>query len=406
MRGKSIVLLEPGSFLKRMIRIMWRGPWGRDVALAMLRHELRTPLTGILGMAALLRESRLDTEQLQFLTALEQSGRQLADLLERPASWLRTGLANANIDATVNAATFNGLHLLEGITRTHWPAARNRGLGIFLVFDYRLPAFWRTDPALLREAIDNLLTNAIKFTPSGGYVLLEARRLGRGGRAEEGIELRVSDTGLGIPRRDERRIYSFGQRGSEEQARRSSGSGYGLFICNRIADVLGGSLDHHRSRSGGTCFTMRLPGIALAFSAATERLRPKLLRGMSCRVSLPPPLNRVVAHALRRMGITVSFRKLDVSQSWPESMDARFIDFLPREGGSRDEAAGAMDLPADRFPAIHCRSVLLGRPSPASPGASGPLRQAFSSVLPEPVLHANLEPLMLQLALHLRMHDQ
>lgn len=359
MQGKSIRLPDRGGFLQLLLEFL---P-GRNRTLDVLRHELRTPLTGILGMAELLRQSGLNGEQLQLLDALEQAGHQLTGLLQRAEAAPERRTADRRItDVQPRRMTFNGLHLLEGIARMHSVAARHRGLGLYLLFDYRLPLMWYSDEGLVRQALDNLLANAIKFTQSG-HVLLEAR-----GRREHGLVLTITDTGPGIAPCDAQAIYEFGRLGRIGNTAPCSGSGFGLFVCRRIAENLGGTLTHAATRHGGTSFILRLPGVVSSVPTGPERLYPRLLAGSVCEVSLPSPLNRVVAHALRRMGVVVRFRE-------------------------RDGAAEAADVQND----VTFR--ITGNPPRCE--AAG-----LALELPQPILPANLEPLMLRLALLRRMQDQ
>lgn len=347
----------------------------------LLRHELRTPLSGILGMAALLRDSRLAGEQQQFVLALQASGRQMQRLVERMRA-AEPALIRAGLEPV------NGLQLLDQVIRAHWPAAKDKGIGLYLVFDHHLVENWYSDGACLRQLLDNLLANAIKFTHRG-HVLLEARAAEPEQHGKRGIELQVRDTGIGIARSDGRRIYSIREQGSGDVAQRYGGSGLGLFVCAHLTQLLGGSVQHRPQAGGGTCFKVVLPGIADPARDTAHRLRPALLMGLRCQLALSQPASRVVTHWLRRIGVQVSFMARRKLRQLPDQCDALICDseLIDFSIGGLQSGAGCS------------RPVLLSRYFP--PPAMGPedAHGMRALELPQPILQSNLEPLMLQLAL-------
>jgi hypothetical protein len=353
----------------------------------LLRHELRTPLTGILGMSALLRDSRLAGEQQQFVLALQASGLQMERLVER------MGTAGSAV-TLAGLGPVNGLKLLDQVMRAHWPAAVDKGIGLYLVFDHRLTENWYSDGACLRQLLDNLLANAIKFTHRG-YVRVQAQLAGRDPQGKWGIELQVCDTGIGIARSAGRRIYSIREQGSADVVQRYGGSGLGLFVCERITELLGGSMQHCSKAGGGTCFKVVLPGIAEPAPDTAHRLRPALLTGLQCQLGLGQPLRRVVTHWLRRIGVQVSFMARQKLGQLPDQCDAVICDsdLIDSSIGGLHAAAGPS------------RPVLLSRyfPSTAMGWEDEPGIRALE--LPQPILQSNLAPLMLQLALQRAMNE-
>lgn len=318
-------------------------------------------------MAELLQESGITGEHRKFLLALRDSGLQMRQLIEHCGS----RRAGAGIQH------FNGLHLMEQVVRAHWPEALKRGIGLYLLFDHRLPECWHSDASGLRQMVDNLLSNAVKFTPQG-HVLVHVRQSGNDRNGAAGVEVSVCDTGIGIAHVDRHRIWSIHDQGSGIDARRCGGSGLGLFICREIVASLGGSLRHRPNPVGGTCFTAVLPGIANA-GASRGRLHPGLLTGLRCRLALGEPASGVLAEWLRRMGVRVTPGPKDGFDARPGN-----YDFVITEPGPVDVAGSR----------ISC-GMLISRFS--STGRDK--HETEVSALPAPLLYSNLQPMILRIAL-------
>ncbi|HLF31085.1 MAG TPA: HAMP domain-containing sensor histidine kinase [Xanthomonadales bacterium] len=401
MRGNSFLASASGNLVRKIFFSLFRGgssnhsvdcvaPVSDQFSLSLLRHELRTPLVGMLGMSELLLKSGLNGEQRHLLLALEESGRQMQRLVDRMGARDR-----AYIDTSLAPnKPFDGLRFMEQIVRAHWPAASAKGIDLLLSFDCHLPVQWISDPCYLRQALDNLLANAIKFTHCG-FVLVEARRWGGAGSGPCGLELRLTDTGIGIAPEDSRRIYSVHEQGGGEVAHLYGGSGLGLAVCQELAARLGGRLQHESIHSGGVCFKMSLPRIAQAAAAEADQLRPRLLAELKCRLALGDPLNGVVQNLLGRMGVAVDCVEDRMQHTLSGQIDALFCHSARiAEPSWNVQAFGAKSRP-----------LLLWRE--CVNGVSGPGREReFKAVaLPQPILRSNLEPLLLQLILQRKLQN-
>jgi len=362
-----------------------------DHGLDLLRHELRAPLAGILGMCELLQKSELTGEQFQLTSAVEESGKQLLRLItdfgadDFPAKG--GGLARKR--------ALNGPVLMEQVIRAHWPAARKKGIGLFLLYDHRLPACWNSDIACLRQLLDNLLSNAIKFTGQG-HVLVEVRLLqfDPSGRAD--VELAVCDTGIGIARRDAQRIYQIREQGSDDIGERFGGSGLGLHVCTRMAGLLGGCITHESTGFGGTRFLVKIPSLADRGAAAFDRLQPRLLSGMRCLLAVRPPLAAVLEQLLLRIGVQVVVDTEPRGSGTPAGEELMICD--PASLG--DGLAHIPGAPAGNTVA------LLSRPHPPDAATDNPARGVVLTPLPQPILRSNLEPLLMRAALQKKLLDR
>jgi PAS domain S-box-containing protein len=221
----------------------------KDEFLALVSHELRTPLTSIVGYLELLRddEDELGTEQGQrFLEVIERNATRLQRLVDdvlfaARAEAGRMGLAKRDI---------NLAEVIEESVTAAGPKAEDSGVLVHSEVE-RVPRF-EGDPDRLGQALDNLISNALKFTPPGGRVDVSLRNLGERARIE------VRDTGLGMAEEDRARAFDRFFRASATRDH-APGVGLGLTIVKTIVEGHGGTIEVASREGVGTAFTIELP---------------------------------------------------------------------------------------------------------------------------------------------------
>jgi signal transduction histidine kinase len=221
----------------------------KDEFVALVSHELRTPLTSITGYLELVLEDgdRLKDEHRQFLGVVDRNSRRLlrlvGDLLfVAQVEAGRLQLEQADVDLGALAAD-----CVEGLR----PAAQDKGVDLRL--DAKPVGRMRGDRARLSQLLDNLVSNAVKFTSQGGRVVVAL------GSSEGHAVLAVSDTGMGIPTVEQQRVFERFFRSSTVQEAAISGTGLGLAISKAIVDVHGGTIECVSEEGRGTTFRVRLP---------------------------------------------------------------------------------------------------------------------------------------------------
>ena len=229
--------------------------------LANMSHELRTPLTGILGYAELLAEE-VDGDAREMVSVVERSARRLfetvnsvLDLAQLDSGGVRLTLAP--VDVTAEAA--DALTMLA-------PIARARGLALRL--DASAPCHALADRAALHRVVNNLVGNALKFTPRGGVTVVLSQRDGQ-------AELRVRDTGPGIPPGFLPHLYDAFRQASTGHARTHEGNGLGLTITARLVDLMDGEVCVESTSPTGTTFLVRLPLAELEGAPETPPETPR-----------------------------------------------------------------------------------------------------------------------------------
>ena len=216
--------------------------------LANVSHELRTPMNGVLGLTDLLLQSELTAEQREHLQLLQRSGRSLVVLLNDLLDMSKVEAGKMELDPT----DFDLLRQLEDLRALHEPVAQSRGLTLRLEVP-TLPKAMRGDALRLRQVLNNLLNNAIKFTPKGSITLTVTQP------AEGRFEFQVTDTGIGIAQDVLPRLFSAFAQAEAGITRRYGGTGLGLALSRELVALLGGSLEVASEPGKGTTLRFTIP---------------------------------------------------------------------------------------------------------------------------------------------------
>ncbi len=280
--------------------------------LANMSHELRTPLNSILGFAELLIDDvtgRLKDEQRRrFLTQIHSSGQHLLQLI------------NDILDLSKVEAGQMELHLqslelrslLNDIRTTADPLARAKEITLEVESgaDLRMTA----DDSKVRQMVLNLVSNAIKFTSRGGSVGIRAARVG------DWIEIAVTDTGIGIDAKDLPHLFTEFHQLDSGPGRRQEGTGLGLALTRRFAEMHGGHVSVESEVGLGSTFTLTLPietAVPAGFATATqpETIIADLSRPLVLVVDDSPQAATILAHHLDAGGFRTA-----IARTGPEAL--------------------------------------------------------------------------------------
>jgi signal transduction histidine kinase len=225
--------------------------------LARISHELRTPLHSILGFSEVLQGAAgLSDKQQRWVGNIRTSGEQLMNLINDI-------LDLAKIEAgkmQVSVGTFDVVDACEGVLTMFRPMAEKKNIDLRGVFAPALPKA-RQDRVKVQQILNNLISNAIKFTPEGGRVLLEA------GVEGAYMVLSVRDTGVGIAPEEQELVFEKFRQAGTLMTREHGGTGLGLSIVRELSKLLGGEVTLQSELGRGSTFVVRLP---LALSDQTR----------------------------------------------------------------------------------------------------------------------------------------
>ncbi len=222
--------------------------------LASMSHEIRTPLNAIIGMAELLSETSLSGEQNRYVGIFRKSGEALLSLVNDilDLSKIEAG------QLVIERIDFNLPRLVEEATDIYSLKTDEKGIELICQVVSDVPAWAKGDPGRLRQIILNLLGNAIKFTESGEIVI----RVRKAPDQDDPMLLQfsVTDTGIGIPASKLDSIFGSFNQVDSSTTRKYGGTGLGLTISKRLAEIMGGQMwvESHEGKGSEFHFTIRI----------------------------------------------------------------------------------------------------------------------------------------------------
>lgn len=227
--------------------------------LATMSYELRSPLNAVIGMTELMRETRLDEKQQEFIEVIAGSGKHLLAFINDILDYSRAEAGKL----TLESIDFDLRDAVDDTTKLFIMQARNKGLELVTHFDLQVSPIVRGDPTRLRQVLTNLVSNAIKFTEQGKVVL----RVSQYEDIDDVIGLRfeVSDTGIGITPAAQEQIFDCFSQGESTTTHVYGSTGLGLSISRQLVEVMDGEigLDSEPGQGSRFWFTIHLARVAL-----------------------------------------------------------------------------------------------------------------------------------------------
>jgi PAS domain S-box-containing protein len=263
--------------------------------LANMSHEIRTPMNGVMGVLHLLKSEDLTEDGRKMLEEALSCGKMLAELLNDVIDFSKIEAGHLEL----SNEPLEVRELSGGVARLLRPQAEAKGLDLVVEVDPEV-AWVLADPVRLRQGLFNLLGNAVKFTLEG-HVALRCRRVG-----PERLRFEVEDTGVGVPAAVQPRIFQRFDQGDASTTRRFGGSGLGLSITQRLAEMMGGDVGFTSVEGQGSTFWLEIAAPPAQAPAAPDEAADALLDGIRILVVEDNATNRmIVTKLLENLGAVV-----------------------------------------------------------------------------------------------------
>ncbi len=234
---------------------------------ATMVHDIRTPMNAVLGFLQLLEEDEKDTEKKDFIQTAISSGEMITliinDLLDH------SKLESGKID--LNTHYFSIMEILEKTAKLFFHTSYKKNIKFITFFDPNIPYLIYSDSYRIKQILNNLLSNAFKFTPEGGTVKFEVYYE----KDDDALLINIIDSGIGIKEESLKDIFSPYKQANKNTSSQYGGTGLGLAISQQLSVLLGGSLNVKSKEGKGSKFFFAIPSQSIPCTPQSINIQNK-----------------------------------------------------------------------------------------------------------------------------------
>lgn len=230
----------------------------KDLFLANMSHEIRTPLNGIIGFTKELKETKLSDEQVEIVDIIEESSENLMHIVNGILDFSKIKAGKIELEKI----PFNPIEKFEASIDTYVAKAREKEIELKVCIDPTIPVKVLGDPTKISQVLNNLISNAIKFTPVNGIVEITiAQSSQEANNNEEYVQLNfsVEDSGIGVSEEEKEKIFDAFSQADPSTSREYGGTGLGLSIASQFIGLMGGQLNIKSETGKGAIFFFTIP---------------------------------------------------------------------------------------------------------------------------------------------------
>jgi len=226
----------------------------KSLFLANMSHEIRTPLNGIIGFTELLKTTKLDNEQHEFLSIINKSSENLLSIINNILDLSKLESNKVEVESIV----FDAEEEFDSAVETYGVSTAEKNIDLDYYLDPLIGKKLKGDPTKIKEVLINLLSNAIKFTGYGGTINVEIKKVHNEESGQERIHFSIQDNGIGMTKEQQSRIFTAFSQADISVARKYGGTGLGLTLSSQFVELMGGKLELESIKDQGTTFFFSL----------------------------------------------------------------------------------------------------------------------------------------------------
>lgn len=219
--------------------------------LANMSHEIRTPMNGVMGLLGVLQQKVTTPEQEKLVSRISDAASTLLTIVNDILDLSKIEADKLHIESVECELK----ELLLKLNRLYAPQVKNKGLKLKLDVKELTHSYVKSDPVRINQILNNLVSNAIKFTHSGDVIVSVSNQTIAN---QEYLKIEVCDTGIGMSEEQLGRLFNLFEQGDNSTTRKYGGTGLGLSICKKLANLMGGDIIAQSEPEKGTTFTVTL----------------------------------------------------------------------------------------------------------------------------------------------------